>query len=105
MSTKKPIFTDVNGRKIHADLVTVNDKLRLELTDGGESVLLLNFYDAKQLEAAVKLFLGQRYGQNLADVAGPTTPKDRSEMFEEELDEIEDVLKEEAAEDKARKAK
>ncbi|WP_448852044.1 hypothetical protein [Corynebacterium sp. 335C] len=104
MSTKKPIFTDVNGRKIYADLVTVDDKLRLKLTDDGEAVLLLNFYDAKQLEAAVKLFLGQRYGQNLAGVGAPTTPKDRSEMFEEELDEIEAALKEEAAEDRAKKA-
>lgn len=99
----KPIFTDVEGRKIYAELTTIGDKLRLKLTCDGEDMLMLNFYDASQLQAAVKLFLNQRYGQNLADVAGATTPQDRFEMFDEELTEIEDALKAKAEEEKAAK--
>ena len=92
-ATKKPAFTDVDGIKVHANLVDIDGNLRLKLVDENDNqILLLNFYDAKQLSAAVEMFLGQRYGDNFAKLDGNISLEDRKELFHEELEEKEEEL-------------
>ena len=105
-ATKKPAFTDVDGIKVHANLVDIDGNLRLKLVDENDNqILLLNFYDAKQLGAAVEMFLGQRYGDNFAKLDGNISLEDRKELFHEELEEKEEELKKLAEEEKARRAR
>ncbi|WP_295626606.1 hypothetical protein [uncultured Corynebacterium sp.] len=102
---KKPAFTDVSGVEVYAKLVDVEGQLRLKLLDeNNRQILLLNFYDAKQLNAAVDMFLGQRYGTNFAELDGNISLEDRKNLFNEELEELEEKLKKEAEEEKARRA-
>lgn len=100
----KPTFTDLEGRKVFARLVDIDGSLRLSLQDeNNETLLLLNFYDAKQLVAACNLFLNQRFAANLGEIDGNMSLKDRDDVFDEELEKIADKLKEEAAAEKARR--
>lgn len=103
---RKPAFTDVDGVKVFARLTDIDGHLRLRLVDENEKqILLLNFYDAKQLAVAVDMFLGQRYGANFAELDGNISLEDRKELFHEELEEMEEKLKKEAEAEKAAKAK
>lgn len=99
--TSKPTFTDVNGVEVYASLIELDGRLRLRLDDQeGREILLLNFYDAKQMEASVKLFLNQRYGEHLSEMRSELSDLERAQMFGDELDGITDRLKEEAEKDK-----
>lgn len=105
-ASRKPAFTDVDGVKVFARLTDIDGRLRLRLADEDEKqILLLNFYDAKQLGAAVDMFLGQRYGANFSEIDGNISLEDRKELFHEELEELEEKLKKEAEEEKARRAR
>ncbi|HHT33263.1 MAG TPA: hypothetical protein GX015_12080 [Corynebacterium sp.] len=105
-ATKKPAFTDVDGVKVFANLIDIDGNLRLQLVDETDKqILLLNFYDAKQLAAAVEMFLGQRYGNNFSKLDGNISLEDRKELFHEELEEKEEELKKLAEEEKARRAR
>ena len=105
-ATKKPAFTDVDGVKVFANLIDIDGNLRLQLVDETDKqILLLNFYDAKQLATAVEMFLGQRYGNNFSKLDGNISLEDRKELFHEELEEKEEELKKLAEEEKARRAR
>lgn len=104
-SSKKPAFTDVDGVKVYAELVDIEGHLRLKLVDENDNkILLLNFYDSKQLSAACDMFLSQRYGANFAQIDGNISMEDRKELFEEELHQVEDELKTQAEADKKKRA-
>ena len=51
------------------------------------------------------MFLGQRYGANFSELDGNISLEDRKELFHEELEELEEKLKKEAEEEKARRAR
>ena len=104
-SSKKPAFTDVDGVKVYAELVDIEGHLRLKLVDENDNkILLLNFYDSKQLSAACDMFLSQRYGAHFAQIDGNISMEDRKELFEEELHQVEDELKDQAEADKTKHA-
>ena len=104
-SSKKPAFTDVDGVEVYAELVDIEGNLRLKLADeNGNKILLLNFYDSKQLSAACDMFLSQRFGANFAQLDGNISMEDRKELFEEELNQVEDELKAKAEADKKKRA-
>ncbi|WP_157118527.1 hypothetical protein [Corynebacterium sphenisci] len=101
----KPAFTDVSGMQVFAKLVEIDGNLRLKLLDeNSHQIMLLNFYDARQLAAACETFLNQRYGRNFAEIDGHMSAADRVEIFDEELQEVEAKLQAQAEEEKARRA-
>lgn len=105
-ASKKPAFTDVSGVQVFAKLIDIDGHLRLKLLDEeNRQILLLNFYDSKQLVAACETFLAQRYGANFSAIDGNISLEDRKELFHEELEQIEDELKAQAEAEKARLAK
>ena len=50
------------------------------------------------------MFLSQRYGANFAQIDGNISMEDRKELFEEELHQVEDELKDQAEADKTKHA-
>lgn len=104
-ASKKPAFTDVDGVEVFARLVEIDGNLRLKLVDQNDrQILLLNFYDSKQLVAACEMFLAQRYGANFAALESNISLEDRKELFDEKLEAIEDDLKKQAEVEKRRNA-
>ncbi|MBV7295567.1 hypothetical protein KRX51_06500 [Corynebacterium sp. TAE3-ERU12] len=81
MTARTPKFTDAAGQPVHTDIIEENGQLRLQLRNGdGEQILLLNFYDARQLAAACETFLNQRYGA-ATTLDDKTVANDRRQIF------------------------
>ena len=92
MTELKPMFMDVDSRKIITKLVDLNGFEYLsveEITDDGAStklLLRLNMYDAKRLSQACEMFMQRSIARNFADLSGHLTPTDRVDIFGEDED-------------------